>query len=294
MSDGRRCHRPLTISQAMPPLPCPTLHPSVLARRSPDDPSDVCCLTVPVSPVNEYRMARVAELLCDFTELQYIITSVPVDPDNSEDYYTEGWAAMRQCMLDGQHILDTGADTSVPGASGGSAEQEKAELKQCVSAPTPLSSSTRSHRTQALTAASRCYLDAFARRHEARKIYLRQTAAQRWIQWRDQVLMGGQPHSGVNSQLRSLDQQLRSVRPPFYHPFNVPVPPANTPRTCPSSPTSTSTPSSTHPTPAWAAGRTRTRACGPSSGGSGPVGVRGWCIPRCRPVATCQQQQQQH
>lgn len=83
-------------------------------------------------------MARVAELLCDFTELQYIITSVPVDPDNSEEYYTEGWAAMRQCMLDGQHILDTGADTTVPGASGGSAEQEKAELKQCVSAPTPL------------------------------------------------------------------------------------------------------------------------------------------------------------
>ncbi|KAK1825823.1 hypothetical protein QBC39DRAFT_38552 [Podospora conica] len=130
-------------------------------------------------------MARVADLLCDFTELQYIITSVQVDPDNSEDYYTEGWAAMRQCLLDGQHILDTGADTSVPGASGGSAEQEKAELKQC-------------------------YLDAFARRHEARKIYLRQTAAQRWIQWRDQVLMGAQPHSGVASQLRSLDQQLRS------------------------------------------------------------------------------------
>ncbi|KAK0755034.1 hypothetical protein B0T18DRAFT_425324 [Schizothecium vesticola] len=135
--------------------------------------------------LNEYRRARVAELLCDFYGLQYIITSVPVDPDNSEDYLTEGWAAMRQCMIDGQRILDTGADTSVPGASGGSAEQEKAVLKQC-------------------------YLDAFSRRHEAQKIYLRQTAAQRWIQWREQVLMGGQSHSEVNSQLRSLDQQLRS------------------------------------------------------------------------------------
>lgn len=168
-------------------------------------------------------MARVAELLCDFTELQYIITSVPVDPDNSEEYYTEGWAAMRQCMLDGQHILDTGADTTVPGASGGSAEQEKAELKQCVSAPTPLFLLNKRHNTRAgtLTATSRCYLDAFARRHEARKIYLRQTAAQRWIQWRDQVLMGGQPHSGVNSQLRSLDQQLRSVR---FHILPLPYP----------------------------------------------------------------------
>lgn len=67
-----------------------------------------------------------------------------------------------------------------------------------------------------------------------------------------------------------------------YH-IHVSVAPANTPRTCPSSPTSTSTPSSTHPTLAWAAGRTRTRACGPSSGGSGLAGVRGWCTPRCRP-----------
>jgi hypothetical protein len=68
----------------------------------------------------------------------------------------------------------------------------------------------------ALTTALRCYLDAFSRRHEARKIYLRQTAAQRWIQWREQVLMGGQPHSEVNLQLSSLDQQLRSVRFPRF------------------------------------------------------------------------------
>lgn len=46
-----------------------------------------------------------------------------------EDYYGEGWAALRQCGLDGQHILNCAADTTVPEASN-MEEQEKAELKQ--------------------------------------------------------------------------------------------------------------------------------------------------------------------
>jgi hypothetical protein len=79
---------------------------------------------------NEYRTARVAEILSDFRTLQYYIAAAPVDPPNPDDYYTEGWAALRQCALDGQHILNCGADTSVPEVSGGEEEQEKAELKQ--------------------------------------------------------------------------------------------------------------------------------------------------------------------
>ncbi len=54
-------------------------------------------------------------------------------------------------------------------------------------------------------------LDAFARRHEGQKIYLRQQAAQRWISWRDQVLQGQRPHSGHTSQLAACDAQLRVV-----------------------------------------------------------------------------------
>jgi hypothetical protein len=49
-----------------------------------------------------------------------------------DDYYTEGWAALRQCALDGQQILNCGADTTVPQSNGGAEEQEKAELKQLV------------------------------------------------------------------------------------------------------------------------------------------------------------------
>ena len=84
--------------------------------------------------VNDFRTARVAEVLSDFQSIQYFIAAAPVDPPNMNDYYTEGWAALRQCNLDGQRILNCGADTSVPETSGGPDEQAKAELKQSVTA----------------------------------------------------------------------------------------------------------------------------------------------------------------
>ncbi|KAL1864890.1 hypothetical protein Daus18300_007457 [Diaporthe australafricana] len=83
--------------------------------------------------LNEFRTIRVAEVLSDFQSIQYFIAAAPVDPPNMNDYYTEGWAALRQCNLDGQRILNCGADTSVPEANGGPDEQAKAELKQSVS-----------------------------------------------------------------------------------------------------------------------------------------------------------------
>jgi hypothetical protein len=80
--------------------------------------------------VNEQRTVRVADLLSDFRTLQYWIAAAPVDPDNQDDYYTEGWAALRQCSIDGQHILNCAAETRVPRVRGGPEEQEKAELQQ--------------------------------------------------------------------------------------------------------------------------------------------------------------------
>jgi hypothetical protein len=58
---------------------------------------------------------------------------------------------------------------------------------------------------------SRVMLDAFARRHEAQKIYLRQGAALRWVEWRDSVLAGERPHGGNANQLDACDVQLRVV-----------------------------------------------------------------------------------
>ncbi|TGJ83459.1 hypothetical protein E0Z10_g5307 [Xylaria hypoxylon] len=136
--------------------------------------------------LNDYRTARVAEVLSDFRTLQYYIAAAPTEPLRTEDYYTEGWAALRQCALDGQHILNCAADVTVPQTNGGEEEQSKAELKQVL-------------------------LDAIARRHEAQKIYLRQAAAQRWVEYREQVLQGHRPSSSNRRQLRACDEQLRSL-----------------------------------------------------------------------------------
>ncbi|KAI0179235.1 hypothetical protein GGR52DRAFT_297493 [Hypoxylon sp. FL1284] len=134
--------------------------------------------------LNDYRTARVAEVFADFQTLQYYIAAAPVHPQNEDDYYTEGWAALRQCSIDGQHILNCAADVTVPQAHGGEEEQSKAELRQIL-------------------------LDSYSRRHEARKIYLRQSAAQRWVEYREAVLQGQRPNSTNRQQLRDCDAQLR-------------------------------------------------------------------------------------
>lgn len=95
--------------------------------------------------MNDYRTARVAEILDDFRTLQYYIAAVPTSPTNNDDYNTEGWAALRQCALDGQNILECAADTSVPTTSGGEEEQRRAELKQYVDFESLTFSSTRFH-----------------------------------------------------------------------------------------------------------------------------------------------------
>ncbi len=81
--------------------------------------------------VNDERTQRVAELLADFTNLQHYIAAAPTNCTHPDDYYTEGWAALRQCALDGQHILDVAADTHVPRGRTAD-EQNKAELQQYV------------------------------------------------------------------------------------------------------------------------------------------------------------------
>ncbi|KAI1083377.1 hypothetical protein F5B20DRAFT_577058 [Whalleya microplaca] len=129
-----------------------------------------------------YRQVRIAEILSDFRTLQYYVAAAPVDPLDSEDYYTEGWAVLRQCALDGRYILNLPADMTAPN---GKDTEAKAELKQVI-------------------------LDSYSRRHEAQKIYLRQAAAQRWIESREQILKGQRPTSSHRRQLRTCDEQLHN------------------------------------------------------------------------------------
>ncbi|KAL3953153.1 hypothetical protein ACCO45_013096 [Purpureocillium lilacinum] len=136
--------------------------------------------------LNECRTARVAEILADFRTLQYYIANAPAESDNAEDYYTEGWAAMRQCAIDGHHILECAADTRVPVTHGGEEEQTKAELKQVL-------------------------LDAFSRRHQGQKIYMRQGAAQTVDRACDQQLrveLASITDESVYTELAASDQIL--------------------------------------------------------------------------------------
>ena len=82
--------------------------------------------------VNDQRAERVADLLTDFRTLQYYIAGVSTTPSHPDDYYCEGYAALRQCSIDGQHILNCAAETRVPRVRGGAEEQAKAELQQLV------------------------------------------------------------------------------------------------------------------------------------------------------------------
>ena len=69
-----------------------------------------------------------SDLVSDFQTLQYHIAAAPIDPPDPLDYHTEGWAAMRQCRIDGQYILNVAADTRVPQVQGNNHdEQAKAE-----------------------------------------------------------------------------------------------------------------------------------------------------------------------
>ncbi|KID80247.1 uncharacterized protein G6M90_00g011370 [Metarhizium brunneum] len=134
---------------------------------------------------NECRTARVAELLDDFRTLQHCITDAPSSPRYADDYFLDGWATLRQCAIDGHHILECAADTGVPLVNGGQEEQMKAELKQVL-------------------------LDAFSRRHQGQKIYMRQSAAQRCLSYRDAILQSQQPRATIQHQLDACDNELRA------------------------------------------------------------------------------------
>lgn len=126
MADGREytSHTHISLSPhhfpLSPPPPLPISIPFPLLPLT--------SLTKP--PVNDQRTARVADLLSDFRTLQYYIASIPSDPPHPDDYYTEGYAALRQCAIDGMHILNCAAETRVPRTRGGVEEQVKAELQQ--------------------------------------------------------------------------------------------------------------------------------------------------------------------
>ena len=74
--------------------------------------------------VNDYRATRISEVFSDFISLQHLIASAPIEPSPSETCYPKGWLVLRQSLLDGRHVLECAADTTVP------SEQNKEDLKR--------------------------------------------------------------------------------------------------------------------------------------------------------------------
>ncbi|KGQ11558.1 hypothetical protein BBAD15_g2701 [Beauveria bassiana D1-5] len=143
--------------------------------------------------LNEYRITRVAEVLSDFRDLQYRITSANTNCPSQTEYYTPAWNMLRQCLADAKFILDCSADVSLP-VGRNEHEQKKLELQHLTQVP----------------ALRSVLLDAYARRHEAQKIYLRQMAAQRCTRARKQILdsAGYFPQSN-EAHLHTCDVQLQ-------------------------------------------------------------------------------------
>ncbi|KAF1734335.1 hypothetical protein CRV24_005873 [Beauveria bassiana] len=79
--------------------------------------------------LNEYRITRVAEVLSDFRDLQYRITSANTNCPSQTEYYTPAWNMLRQCLADAKFILDCSADVSLP-VGRNEHEQKKLELQQ--------------------------------------------------------------------------------------------------------------------------------------------------------------------
>ncbi|KAJ3493634.1 hypothetical protein NLG97_g4611 [Lecanicillium saksenae] len=165
-------------------------------------------LTARPLAVNEYRIARVAEVLGDFRNLQHCIASANINAPCQADYFTSAWTLLRQCATDGQFILDCSADISFPVAQN-EHEQKKLELLQSVlSSYRPLWPAIVPEANKSCLGFS-VLLDAYARRHEAQKIYLRQMAAQRCILARKRILdLTGGPSPSNELHLHSCDVQL--------------------------------------------------------------------------------------
>ncbi|KIW87419.1 uncharacterized protein Z519_12055 [Cladophialophora bantiana CBS 173.52] len=141
--------------------------------------------------VNEARAVRVMEIMNDFRTLQMhinsLITRSEANPPDQESYYLDGYVVLRQCAAESQAVLAGHFNPGNLGLQSGSipeTEVQKASLQRII-------------------------LDASTRRFQAHKIYLRGSAAMRWVQLRAQLLRGEKPSPRHANSLRAIDQRLR-------------------------------------------------------------------------------------
>lgn len=121
--------------------------------------------------------------MTDFRNLQHYVAQIRASPE-PEEYYLEGFAVLRHCAAEAQAVLS--APFSATPSPDGDPEQEMAQLRSVI-------------------------LDASIRRFRCQKVYLRATAAMRWVNSRQSVLRGQKPHAGHMPALQAVDNSLRAV-----------------------------------------------------------------------------------
>jgi hypothetical protein len=156
---------------------------------------------------------RVLEIMNDFRTLQVHINSLTTrsdaHPPDTQSYYLDGYVVLRQCEAESQAILAMHYNPGNLGLQSGpiaETEVQKATLQR-------FATTFGSARTEALGSNTVCriILDAGTRRLQAHKIYLRASAAMRWVQMRAQLLRGEKPGPRHVDGLRAIDRRLREV-----------------------------------------------------------------------------------
>ncbi|MCJ1376485.1 hypothetical protein MMC20_007728 [Loxospora ochrophaea] len=120
-----------------------------------------------------------------FRVLQEQITNYQIVPP-LDAYYEAGYEILRQCITEAQSVLTANYNMQQIQASGSPREQVKRQLQ-------------------------RVLLDASARRFQAQKIFLRASAAARWVNARTALVQQGQMQSPTQAAaLRQATYNLRT------------------------------------------------------------------------------------
>ncbi|KAH7056020.1 hypothetical protein B0J12DRAFT_440649 [Macrophomina phaseolina] len=132
--------------------------------------------------LNDARAIRIAEIMEDFRNLQHYIAQIRVSPA-PEEFYLEGYTLIRQCHSEAQAVL--AAPFNVENSPSDHPEQQKSLLKAVL-------------------------LDASIRRFRCQRIYLRATAAMRWINSRHAVLGGDSGGRASPTTLQEVEDTLQA------------------------------------------------------------------------------------
>lgn len=136
--------------------------------------------------------------MTDFRNLQHYIAQIRVTP-SPEEFYLEGYTLLRHCHAEAQAVLTAPFNTNT--SPGDDLEQQRILLKAYEAWE------TRRFVTSSLTAQLfRVLLDASIRRFRCQRIYLRATAAMRWINSRNDNVEATDP-----SALQGVDNALHAV-----------------------------------------------------------------------------------